>query len=273
MKNHISNIIYGILIGAGMILPGVSGSVIAVILGVYDNVIFLLNDKSLRIFNKFIKLFPLIIGLLLGVTIFGNILLILFENYSFQTMYVFIGLILGEIPVLLREVNKKTGKDINLKWFFITLVLSFLLTYLPEKLSFNNYIAASSAPLYLLIAGFLYISGKIIPGISSSLFLMILGLYDYILNIISNPLSLSFNEIIYLIPFIIGVLVGLIILVKIINYLLKNKFLQTYSSIIGFVLGSVFVIYPGFEFTIRGITSILLMIISFILIVKMSKKY
>lgn len=272
MKNQIHNVIFGTLIGAGMILPGVSGSVIAVILGVYDNVIFLINDKEVKLLNKFVKLLPLLIGLIIGITIFGNILLILFENYPFQTMYAFMGLILGEIPVLLDELNKKTGKNLDLKWFFITLIVSLLLTYLPDKLSINNYIASSSVPLYLFIAGFLYISGKIIPGISSSLFLMILGLYDYILNIIANPFSLSFNELIYLIPFIVGILIGFIVLIKFINYLLKNKFHQTYSAIIGFVLGSIFSIYPGIEFSFRGIISILLMIISFIMIVKMSKK-
>lgn len=272
MKNQMRNIIYGTLIGSGMILPGVSGSVIAVMLGVYDNVIFLLNDKKVSIFNKVIKLSPLIIGLLIGITIFGNILLILYEKYSFETMYVFMGLILGEIPVLLNEINKKGEKSIDIKWFIVALILSLCLTFLPEKLSLNHYSTTSNAPLYLFIAGFLYISGKIIPGISSSLFLMILGLYDYILNIISNPLSLSLNEIIYLIPFIIGIMIGLIILVKLINYLLKNEFLKTYSAIIGFVLGSVFTIYPGFELSVRCIISIFLMLISFIVIVKMSKK-
>ena len=100
----------------------------------------------------------------------------------------------------------------------------------------------------MLLAGFLYISGKIIPGISSSFFLMILGLYDYILNIMSNPFLLTVIDLIRLIPFIIGVIIGFIILIKIINKLLSNYFVKTYSAIIGFILGSIIAIYPGFEF-------------------------
>jgi putative membrane protein len=124
----------------------------------------------------------------------------------------------------------------------------------------------------MLIAGFLYIAGKIIPGISSSFFLMILGLYDYILNIMSNPFSLTFIDLIKLIPFIIGIIIGFIVLIKLINKLLSNYFVKTYSSIIGFVLGSIIAIYPGFKFNLEYILSILIMICSFSLVYKISQK-
>ncbi|MBO5182880.1 MAG: DUF368 domain-containing protein [Bacilli bacterium] len=267
------NFLAGILIGIGVVLPGVSGSVIAIMMGVYNDVICLLSDDNIKSFSKIIKLLPLIIGLLIGIIIFGNILLIFYEKFPFEIMYVFIGLILGGVPLLIKELDGKSGNKINLKYFFITLTCSILLIVLPEVLSFNNSeIKNIFNPFYLFIAGFLYISGKIIPGISSSLFLMMLGLYDYILSILANPFILSLNELIKLIPFFIGVIIGLIILIRIINYLLSNYFEKTYSAIIGFVVGSIFAIYPGFVFNIRGLIAFILMIISFKLINKMPKK-
>ncbi len=270
--NNIYSIFSGTLIGTGIILPGVSGSVIAIMLGVYDKIIYLLNDNSKNILNKIKELFPLLIGMLIGIIFFGNILLYLFKKYEIQLCYIFIGLILGGVPTLLNEL-KKNKSNINYKFLTITFLISLFLVILsnsntiffqmnPNQISFPS----------LFIAGILYISGKIIPGISSSFFMIVLGLYDYILKMISNPFSLTIFEYIKFIPFILGVIVGLLILIKLINYLLSNYFAKTYSAIIGFVIGSVFAIFPGMKLELSYFISIILMLLSFIFTYKMSKK-
>lgn len=263
-------ILSGILIGTGVVLPGVSGSVIAIIMGVYDYVIYMLNDSRLNNYNKIIKLLPITFGLILGIILFGNILLIFYEYFKYEMMYIFIGLILGEVPILVKKIKEKKSEKINELLLFSSILISFLLVFLPKIFDISN--SNSFNPLNLFIAGLLYISGKIIPGISSSLFLMILGLYEYILNILSNPLSLTLSEFIMLIPFFIGIIIGMVFLVKLINYLLNNHFSKTYSVIIGFVIGSVFALYPGFEIGVRGLISILLMAGSFGIVYKLSKK-
>lgn len=263
-------ILSGILIGTGVVLPGVSGSVIAIIMGVYDYIIYLLNDSELNSYSKIVKLLPIMLGLIFGIILFGNVLLIFYKYFKYEMMYIFIGLILGEVPLLMKKVKQKKSEKINGLLLFSSILISFLLVFLPNIFDISN--SNSFNPLNLFIAGLLYISGKIIPGISSSLFLMILGLYEYILNILSNPLSLTLSEFIMLIPFFIGIIIGMVFLVKLINYLLNNHFSKTYSVIIGFVIGSVFALYPGFEIGVRGLISILLMAGSFGIVYKLSKK-
>lgn len=269
MNNTIYAILSGILIGTCMILPGVSGSVVAIMLGVYEWLIFLLNDKEYNNVYKIKKLLPLTIGIIIGIFIFGKILLIFYNKYTYQMMYTFMGLILGSIPMLINEIKNKNEK-INSKYLLISLLISLILFITPKI--FNIEIKNSLNFFNLFIGGFLYIAGKIIPGISSSFFLMILGLYEYILTIITNPLSMTINKLITLIPFIIGVIIGLYIFIKLINYLLNNHFSKTYSTIIGFILGSVFAIYPGIELSVKGALSFIMMVVSFGLVNKLSKK-
>lgn len=269
--SKIYSFICGIIIGMGVILPGVSGSVIAIMLGIYDKVIYLLNDINKKPIIKVMELAPIIFGLFLGIMIFGNILLIFVENYEIQIKYLFIGLILGGVPILKKEIDIKNGKGINYTFTFITFLLSLLL-FLLSNLSILSNIDNTNSFFKMLLAGFLYIAGKIIPGISSSFFMMILGLYDYILNIMSNPFSLTIYQLVKLVPFFIGILFGFIILLRLINYLLSNYFSETYSIIIGFVLGSVIAIYPGFKLQFTYIFSVIIMILSFCLTYKISKK-
>ena len=267
MNKKIYSLLSGILIGSCMILPGVSGSVVAIILGMYEEIILLLTNKE-KVIGKIKKIFPLLIGISIGIFIFGKILLFLYDKYSYCMMYIFIGLILGSIPTLFNEMKNKNQK-FNISCFFLSLIISIILFLLPKVL--NLKIENNLNFINLFIGGLLYISGKIIPGISSSFFLMILGLYEYILEAIANPFSINLSKLITLIPFILGVIIGLCVFVKLITYLLNNHFSRTYSAIIGFIMGSVIAIYPGFELSQKGIISLILMIISYEIASKLTK--
>ena len=261
----------GIIIGLGVILPGVSGSVIAIMLGIYDSVIYLLNDNEKSLIYKIKELIPIVFGIMIGVIIFGNIFIYFIEKYEVQIKYLFMGLILGSIPILKNQIENDNNSTVKYKYLIITFVLSLLLFILPS-LDLIKYSNTYNSFTKMFVGGFLYISGKIIPGISSSFFLMILGMYDYILNIMSNPFSLTIYELIKLIPFFIGVIVGLMSLLKLINYLLLNHLSETYSIIIGFVLGSIIAIYPGFKLEISYILSVLIMIFSYYFTYKLAQK-
>lgn len=108
-------------------------------------------------------------------------------------------------------------------------------------------------------------AGIVIPGVSKSVILMLLGLYQIYLSAISS-LNLSF-----LLPIGIGLLIGGTLFLCLINFLFKFVKSYTYFGIIGFILGSIFVIYPGFSFDIRGTLSIIILVISFIIGLKLSK--
>lgn len=272
--NKLKILFFGVLIGAGVVLPGVSGSVIAIMLGIYDKVIYVINDKTISFSEKILKIIPLVIGLLIGMIVFGKLLLILYNYHEVMVRYIFAGLILGGVPMLFNQFSKNTSSINKLDYLCVifSFIFSLALFILPGISGFEKVNLSNVSFINLFLSGFLYISGKIIPGISSSFFLMLLGLYDYMLIFLSNPLSFSLAEYVKFIPFILGIIIGGVVLVKLINYLFSNHFFKTYSLIIGFVLGSVFAILPGFKFEFDYIMSIFFMILSFVLVNKLCKK-
>lgn len=265
----LSNIVIGLIIGVGLILPGVSGGVIAVILNVYDSLVYSMHNlfkepkKSLKL------LIPIGIGVCIGAFLIGKLInYLLFEKNYIETYFVFIGLILGSIPALLDNTKEK-GK-INYILIFITFILSLSL-FIFGKDTINLSVGNTNSFLSLFLTGFIFILGKVVPGISSSFILMLIGTYEYFLSVITNPIDMISSRALELIPITLGILLGLVIFIKIMNYLLKKHYGNTYSAIIGFVLGSVIAIYPGITLDIHGILSIILLIISFMFSYKFSK--
>lgn len=238
------SILKGIAIGAGAILPGISSGVLCVIFGIYQKLI----DSILNLFKDFKKnflfLLPLAIGAFLGIILFGNILNYIFSKYNTITRYIFGGFILGCLPSLFKQCNlKKNFNFIN----FILIMSSFLLGML--FIYFEKYIIIYSFtinPLYLFICGFLMSIGIIFPGISSTVILMFLGIYYIYLE------AISVLNIGILIPIAFGIFVGCIFFLVVMNYLLKNFYMHTFSCIIGFVVSSIFVLIPN-KLSIFGI--------------------
>lgn len=272
----IKQLLIGTIIGGGMILPGVSGGVLAVALGIYEQLLETIAHFFKDIKKNMIFLIPLIIGLIIGVLLFGKVLYFVFDKYPMEAKYAFMGLILGALPVLFKELEKKGDKKLKLSSFAISCSIALILFILGREtlnINFSNNIDSGIISFVLLfITGLIFIAGKIIPGISSSFMLMLIGMYQFLLNILNDPLGLSKEQYIQIIPFVLGILVGAICLVKVINYLIKNFFSHTYSAIIGFVIGSIAAIYPGFEFGYRGIISLSLFAISFLISYKFSSR-
>lgn len=144
----------------------------------------------------------------------------------------------------------------------LTFSFSLYLVALESSLDINTNINSNS---YLILAGCLMSAGIVIPGVSKSVILMLLGIYQIYLSAIAS-LNLSF-----LLPIGIGLLIGGTLFLCLINFLFKFVKSYTYFGIIGFILGSIFVIYPGFTFNIHGIISIFLLIICFIIGLRVSK--
>ena len=236
----------GILVGTAMITPGVSGGVVAVLFGIYDKIIYYLTNIFKDFKKSFIFLSILSLGVLVGAVWFSNIIVFLFNKHEIITKFSFIGLILGSIPYLFKKI-KKVGK-VNYKALVITFILSFLLLVLSNKFTkFNINIYGALNITYivkLFVAGFIYSIGKIIPGISGSFLLMLIGMYDFVLNVMAHPISVGLLVIDKLIFFILGLITGIIIFLKVINFLLDKHYEFTFSIIIGFVIGSIFSLIP-----------------------------
>lgn len=220
----------------GAILPGISSGVLMVIFGMYEKLLdSILNFfKDIRANSRY--LFPIILGVGIGVVLFGNILKMLFNNFEIETKFLFIGLILGGIPALIKTANAKKGFRLHyLIYTLITFAITIILIYLEKNIITNTVNATVS---YLILSGFIMSFGIVIPGISSTVLLMILGIYDTYLLAISN-INLAI-----LIPMGIGLIIGGILLLNIVKYCLDKFHTQMYYSIIGFVLGSVIILFP-----------------------------
>ncbi len=229
----------GILIGAGAILPGISSGVICVIFGIYEKLV----DSVLGLFKDFKKnatfLFPIVVGVSIGFLLFGNLLNYFFHSYEMECKLLFLGLILGSIPSLFKQVNKKKKFKISFLFYtFISFAFGLFLFLLENKIS-NSYISMQSSFIFLFLSGFFMSAGVVIPGISSTVILMCFGTYYLYLE------SISILNLSVLIPMGIGIICGGIFFLILIRFLLKNYSYQTYYSIIGFVLGSTFVLIPN----------------------------
>ena len=265
----------GILIGTAMIIPGVSGAVIAVIFGVYDKLIASLTNLFKDFKKNMLFLSVLGSGILVGAVWFSNIMMFLYEKCEVATKLSFIGLILGGVPFLIGEVRKNKEEKINIKILFITLLFSLMLWYFSKNLinltiNFNNSSKVINF-LLLFLSGFIYSVGKVIPGISSSFLLIIIGMYEFVLSVMANPVNALITSFDKILPFILGLVFGVIVLLKLMNFLLDKKFGLTYSIIIGFVIGSVPALIPKFSFNLEFITGIIVMIVSFVLSYKLTK--
>jgi putative membrane protein len=246
----------GIAIGAGAILPGISSGVLCVIFGLYEKLI----NSVLNIFKDFKTnfkfLLPIGLGGVTGILLFGKILKYLFNSFPMQTKFAFIGLIIGCIPILFKKANSKKGFRLH---YLLFLIIAFAIGSLSILYEANN------GFLFLIIAGFFMSIGIVVPGVSSSVILMTFGVYYEYLDAIS---TLNLN---ILIPLAIGIILGGYLFLKIIKYLLENYFPETFYAIIGFVLGSVLILYPGFTFNITGIISLLCFSVSFIISLQFEK--
>ena len=250
-----------ILIGMGAILPGVSSGVICVILGIYEDLVNSILGLFKNFKKNFLFLFPFIIGFVISFFMFGNLLNYLFSTYESECKLLFLGLILGTIPNLFKEINNKN--KFKLSFLFYTLVsflLGFLLFILEEKIS-NSYLVNQSNFFFLFLSGIAMSTGVVIPGVSSTVILMCFGTYFIYLEAIT-----TFNLSV-LIPIGLGLCLGCILFLYLIRFLLKNYTSETYFSIIGFILGSTFILLPNHF----SLLSIILFIVGFIIALKLEK--
>lgn len=241
----------GFVIGATMIVPGVSGGTMAMILGIYDRLISAVSSfrKSPKANFLFLLLFALSAGA--GLFLFSTPMSWLLENYKMPTLYFFIGAVVGGIPL----IQKKSGiqrVDINaVLYLLIGALLVTMISKLPQNLFGNAQASSDGGGLLLVAAGIASAIALILPGISFSHFLLILGLYEQLLSAVRS-LNIGF-----LLPLAIGVLLGIILFSKILEYVMEKYPKAVYLLILGFIIGSVAQIFPGIPLGIEFFVSVL----------------
>lgn len=221
------NFLKGIIVGIGGIAPGLSGSVLLVIFGLYQKTI----DAMGTLFKNFRKnisfLIPLLLGFGVGVLLFSKIVNFLLENYEMHTRFAFLGLVIGTIPLFYREVKKEGFSSKYYVYMATALVIGFAFFHYNKGLfpTITNPNLIQSVILGFAVAG-----SSIVPGVDSAVILSSLGLYEIYVSSMAN---LDFSV---LIPAGFGLIFGVLVISFIINNLIKNFYTATFSIIFGLFL-------------------------------------
>ncbi|HDA7661570.1 TPA: DUF368 domain-containing protein [Staphylococcus aureus] len=263
------NILKGFAMGTSDLVPGVSGGTIALLLGIYNQFISSISGIfSRRFWPSFTFLIPIIIGMLLAMGSLSNLFNYLLSQHHIPTMFFFGGLIIGIVPYLLKISNYKTSfttKHYMMVIAGIAILIVITLMNNGDKHAGETLTLSTSLIIKYFIAGMCASSAMLLPGISGSFMLLVFGVYGTVMLAISEVVKLNFTGLPILLAVGFGVLAGFIISSKIIQYFLAHHKLMTFALIIGFVVGSLFAVFPGLPTNIvMWFVSLVVFIIGFI---------
>lgn len=266
----LKEILKGIVIGIANIIPGVSGGTMMVSMGIYDKIIGSIN-QLLRHFVQSIKtLFPYIIGMGIGIVGLSFAIEYLFGNFPLQTALLFIGLILGGLPVILKKVKGRKPEALGIALF----LLFFALIIGIQMLKNGNDVTLTlnlGLIIKLFFIGVLASATMVIPGVSGSMILMAVGYYNPIIETVNGfikavfafHISEAFSYVGILLPFGIGVVLGIFAIAKLIEFLLSRFERLTYFAILGLIVASPVAVLMGIGVGTLTVVTVLTSIVTF----------
>ena len=234
----------GVFMGIADAMPGISGGTIALLVGIYEELVntisrlnlHIISEFKIRDFNSFWKkingnfLITLILGISISLVSFVKVSASLLENYPLFVWSFFLGLIFATIYVIFKLINK---------WYLTNFIILFFCIFFSVYISsFTVDVTNEISLLYIFMSGIIASSAMILPGISGSLVLVILGVYTYMIKSLDNL------ELVVIFTFIFGSLIGLLSFSKILKYLFKNYRDLTYTIMLGLVIGSIEKAWP-----------------------------
>ncbi|GAK09449.1 DUF368 domain-containing protein [Geomicrobium sp. JCM 19038] len=261
------NIWKGIAMGMVETVPGVSSSTIAMLVGIYENIIGSISDLTSKHFRRAVLyLIPVGIGIVIGFLLSIQLVQFFLDNYPVPTHFLFIGLVIGMLPFIWFSGMRHFGNAKNIPYqgkhyalmvlFFILLVM-LNVVFAPEKTIMTDLVFTDY--LFLFFSGWLASIALVLPGISGALILMILGAYYTATN------AITALQIDVIATVGMGVVIGVLITGKLVRFLLQHYRQGTYAGIVGLLAGSIIVLFIGIPETIgQVIASVLLLIIGFL---------
>ena len=273
--NFLVDLIKGVFVGIANVIPGVSGGTMAVSFGIYDKLLNAISSLLKSFKKSFLTLLPIILGMVIGIVGFTYIIPWLLANFPFATSCAFTGLIIGGIPAILRSLKdgwqseEKKSLLVNILVFLILLAVAMAMVFLNGDSESGIALTASAGMIVKIFF-------MVIPGVSGSLVLMILGYYFGVINSVKQfvealrTLNLQgmLNQLFILIPFAIGCVLGIFFISKLISYLLKHFASATFSGIFALVASSPISIFykVNQEYSMNG-TSVVSIIVGVVLLV------
>lgn len=243
-------ILGGIAVGIANIIPGVSGGTMMVIVGIFDQLMASVNNvfklKNEHRMKDILFLIQVLIGVAIGLIGFAKVIEWLFANYEVQTMYWFVGLVLFSIPALLKRELK--GNKISILFAVVGMVIIFVVAaFAPEKTDVIITDFPKVTLLHLIVmvlVGMISGATMLLPGISGSMVMLIIGQYYLFKSYVANATSFEMEVLIPLGALAFGIALGILISAKLITYFLANHRAATVSLILGLIVASVIVLIP-----------------------------
>lgn len=268
----IKNLLKGMVMGIANIIPGVSGGTMAVSMGIYDKLIHSVTHL-LKEFKESMKfLIPIFLGI--GIALVGVSFIIepAFANFPLQTNCLFIGLIVGGLPAVIKKVKGKGIKISYILPFLVFFALVVGMAAIGEKegaaadLSFSLW-----SVIKLFVVGIIASATMVIPGVSGSMMLLLMGYYNPIVAAIKNFVTalaaFDIDGILQgcgiLVPMGLGIVVGVILIAKIIEFIFEKFPLQAYWAIIGLIVASPFAIFLLGDVGTITVAGVLVSVITF----------
>ncbi len=271
MLKFILDILRGVVIGVANVTPGVSGGTMMVSMGIYDDIISSINNLFKDFKKSILTLLPYGIGMLAGIVGFAFAIEWLFGRFPIPTAMLFIGLIFGGVPMIREKVRgKRDIVAIALFVLFFALVIG--LEILGQKTGVDRELSLTPVGIVIALSvGCVAAATMIIPGVSGSMVMMILGYYNSIIGAVTGAVTALKDMDIRtvfakggaLIPFIIGIVIGIFGVAKLIRYLLDKHERRTYAAILGLIAASPYPVFVHSGFTTVSAGAVIFGIVTF----------
>ncbi len=234
----IIDLVCGVAVGAGAILPGFSGGVLCVVLGMYPLVMELFSHPF-RAFKKHWKIYMFIgIGWAIGFFAVSNVIKFMYARFEVFTIWTFVGMIFGNVPSLYKEAGKK-GRSAS---SFISMAVAFIVMFaILFSVAMLPNLNITPNVWWYLFSGFMWGLSIIIPGLTSSSIMMSLGIYE------SFNAGLAGFKPIVIIPWVVGMILTAAALARIVEYIFKKHYSEAFHAVIGIVVSSTIMIFPIFH--------------------------
>ncbi len=237
-------VLIGMAMGVANVIPGVSGGTIAIIFNIYDKLMDCITTNIKLIIKNLNFLLPLGIGVGIGILGLSKIMEILFQNYPQQTFFGFIGIIIGSLPLIYSKAVSGNDKNLSVSSiiaFIVTLLLMVLLSFVNADKEAGKVLFTTLTPfsfIALFVSMLIATATMIIPGISGSMILIVMGMYQTIYFEAINKMNIPL-----LIPSVLGGIVGLLLGAQLIRFLLGKFHQVTYMGIMGLLVGSAYQLF------------------------------
>ena len=246
-------IVKGIFVGIANVIPGVSGGTMAVSFGIYDKIISSVTNLFKDFKNSVKTLFPIAIGIAVGVIAFTFIITDLLKYQPFCTSAAFTGLIVGGVPAIIKSLKESSTTDThksisaNVIAFIVLFAISLFMPFLNGNAESGILLTADIGTMIkVFFLGIIAAATMVIPGVSGSLVLMILGYYfgiitavkDFITGLKNLDFGVMWDNALVLAPFAVGCILGIFFISKLIEWLFNNYPTATFSGILGLIVTS-----------------------------------